>query len=103
MGVGVLVGLFYLAMVAADTVSWLIRNMFAYVVFAAIVPSRPRFGARWRTWAGRGSFAICRDRNPTTNREELVVAATMLASQRTGAIIAVSAISACATIEGASH
>ncbi|MEK6629189.1 MAG: diadenylate cyclase CdaA [Acidobacteriota bacterium] len=90
-GVGVLVGLFYLARWwRLDTVSWLIRNMFAYVVFAAIVLFTPEI-RRTLAHLGRARFFRYLSRSESNKEivEELVVAATMLASQRTGAIIAV--------------
>jgi diadenylate cyclase len=82
---------FYMSQLAPlQTVNWLIRNLLVYVGFAAIVIFQsdlrralahlgraPFF--RWFTSAETGAEAI----------EEIVTATTMLAAQRTGAIIAV--------------
>jgi len=91
LGVGVLVGLYYLSSWARfETVNWLIRNIAGYVVFAAIVLFQTEIR---RTLAnlGRARFFKYFSRSVSANElvEELVVSATVLASQRTGAIIAV--------------
>jgi diadenylate cyclase len=91
LGVGVLVGLYYLSGWARfETVNWLIRNIAGYVVFAAIVLFQTEIR---RTLAnlGRARFFRYFSRSVTANElvEELVVACTVLASQRTGAILAV--------------
>jgi diadenylate cyclase len=87
----VLVGLYYLSGWAGfATVNWLIRNLAGYVVFAAIVLFQAEIR---RTLAnlGRGRFFRYFSRTVTADElvEDLVVAATVLAGQRTGAIIAV--------------
>ena len=90
-GVGLLIAVFYVSRWwHLDTVNWLIRNMFGYVVFAAIVLFQNEIR---RTLAHLGHARFFRYLTRTDSNdevvEELVVAATMLASQRTGAIIAV--------------
>jgi diadenylate cyclase len=91
LGVGVLVGLYYLSEWARfDTVNWLIRNVAGYVVFAAIVLFQTEIR---RTLANLGRARFFRFFSRTVSAdelvEELVAASTILASQRTGAIIAV--------------
>jgi len=91
LGVGVIVALYYVSGWARfDTVNWLIRNLAGYVVFAAIVLFQAEIR---RTLAnlGRGRFFRYFSRTVSNDElvEEVVVAATLLASQRTGAIIAV--------------
>lgn len=90
-GVGLLVGMFYVSRWARlDTVNWLIRNLFGYIVFAAIVLFQSEIR---RTLAHLGRARFFRYFSATESSdeliEELVTAATMLASQRTGAIVAV--------------
>jgi diadenylate cyclase len=90
-GVGLLVAVFYLSRWwHLDTVNWLIRNMFGYVVFAAIVLFQNEI-RRTLAHLGRARFFRYITRTDSNDEvvEELVVAATMLASQRTGAIVAV--------------
>lgn len=91
LGVGVLVGLYYVSGWAGfDTVNWLIRNLAGYVVFAAIVLFQTEIR---RTLAnlGRARFFRYFSRAVSADElvEELVAAATVLAGQHTGAIIAV--------------
>ena len=91
LGVGLLIAVFYLSRWAhLDTVNWLIRNMFGYVVFAAIVLFQNEI-RRTLAHLGRARFFRYLTRSESNDEvvEELVVAAPMLASQRTGAIIAV--------------
>jgi diadenylate cyclase len=90
-GVGLLIGVFYFSRwFHLDTVNWLIRNTFGYVVFAAIVLFQSEI-RRTLAHLGRARFFRYLSRSESNDElvEELVVAATMLASQRTGAIIAV--------------
>jgi diadenylate cyclase len=90
-GVGLLVGIFYLSRWwHLDTVNWLVRNMFGYVVFAAIVLFQTEI-RRTLAHLGRARFFRYLSRTESNDEliEELVVAATMLASQRTGAIIVI--------------
>ena len=91
LGVGLLIALFYVSRwLRLDTVNWLIRNMFGYVVFAAIVLFQSEI-RRTLAHLGRARFFRYLSRTEAADElvEELVVAATMLASQRTGAIIAI--------------
>ncbi len=90
-GAGLLIGLFYLSQWwHLDTVNWLIRNIAGYVVFAAIVLFQSEI-RRTLAHLGRARFFRFLTRTESNDEivEELVAAATMLASTRTGAIIAV--------------
>ncbi len=74
-----------------QTVNWAIRNIFGYVVFAAIVLFQSDL-RRALAHFGRTPFFRLFGRRAESDDdmiEELVVAATMLAERRTGAIIAV--------------
>jgi diadenylate cyclase len=89
-GVGLLVGIYYASRwLHLDLVNWLIRNTFGYVVFAAIVLFQSEI-RRTLAHLGRARFFRYLTRAESNEEliEELVVATTMLASQRTGAIIA---------------
>lgn len=93
MGVGtlIIVALFYVSRLAPlQTVNWLIRNMLLYVAFAAIVIFQSDIR---RALAHFGQAPFFRDFNrqeaADETIEEIVVAATMLSSQKVGAIIAV--------------
>ena len=94
MGVGslLIVLLFFFSRWAPlQTVNWAIRNLFAYVVFAAIVLFQADL-RRALAHFGRAPFFRYFTRRPDNDDdavEEVVVAATMLAEKRTGAIIAV--------------
>jgi diadenylate cyclase len=73
------------------TVNWAIRNLFTYVVFAAIVLFQADL-RRALAHFGRTPFfryLSRRSDNDDDAVEEIVVAATMLAEKRTGAIIAI--------------
>ena len=90
-GVGLLVGIFFVSRWwHLDTVNWVIRNIAGYVVFAAIVLFQNEI-RRTLAHLGRARFFRYISRSDSNDElvEELVVAATMLASQRTGAIIVV--------------
>jgi diadenylate cyclase len=71
-----------------QTVNWLIRNMFAYVVFAAIVIFQSDI-RRALAHFGRAPFFryFSRVDDVSETLEEMTVAASMLADKRTGAII----------------
>ena len=73
-----------------DTVNWLVRNMFGYMVFGLIVLFQSDI-RRALAHFGRAPFirylATSESREETV--EELVVAAGMLSAQRVGAIIAI--------------
>jgi diadenylate cyclase len=70
-----------------ETVNWLIRNLLGYVVFAGIVLFQSDI-RRALAHFGRAPF-FAKAETEEESIEELAVAAGMLASQGTGAIIAV--------------
>jgi diadenylate cyclase len=83
--------LFYMSQLAPlQTVNWLIRNLLVYVAFAAIVIFQSDI-RRALAHLGRAPFFRWFARADTGDEaiEEIVVAATMLAGQRTGAIIVI--------------
>src|SRR5215510_14255259 len=85
-----LVGLFYGSRWGhLETVNWLVRNLFGYVVFAVIVLFQSDI-RRALAHFGRASFFryFTKAENVDDAIEELVVAANMLSSKRIGAIIA---------------
>jgi diadenylate cyclase len=89
-GGGVLVALFYGSRWGhLETVNWLIRNLFGYVVFAVIVLFQSDI-RRALAHFGRAPFFryFTNTENVDDSIEELVVAANLLASKRIGAIIA---------------
>jgi diadenylate cyclase len=93
MGVGTLliVAMFYISRLAPlQTVNWLIRNMLVYVAFAAIVIFQSDI-RRALAHFGQAPFFRYFNRQESADEtiEEIVVAATMLSSQKVGAIIAV--------------
>src|SRR5438067_6106731 len=73
-----------------ETVNWLIRNLFGYVVLGVIVLFQSDI-RRALAHLGRGPFFryFAKPESAEESIEELVVAAGMLASQRIGAIIAI--------------
>ncbi len=86
-----IVGLFYVSRLAPlQTLNWLIRNALLYVAFAAIVIFQSDI-RRALAHFGRAPFFRYFNRQEATNEtiEEVVVAASMLALHRTGAIIAI--------------
>src|SRR5919108_3790258 len=86
-----IVALFYVSRLAPlQTVNWLIRNMLVYVAFAAIVIFQSDI-RRALAHFGQAPFFRYLNRQEAANEtiEELVVAATMLASHKVGAIIAI--------------
>ena len=86
-----IVGLFYLStLVPLQTLNWLIRNMLVYVVFAAIVIFQSDI-RRALAHLGQAPFFryFTRQEEADETIEEVIVAATMLAAQRKGAIIAI--------------
>jgi diadenylate cyclase len=90
LGAGLAVGLFYLSqIVELETVNWLIRNMVGYVFFAIIVLFQSDI-RRALAHLGRAPFFRYLAKGETVDEtiEEIAVAAQMLASQRTGAIVA---------------
>ena len=91
LGVALVVGLYYASEFAPlPTVNWLVRDMFGYIVFAAIVLFQADI-RRALSNLGRGSFFRYLARPATTDEtiEEIVVAASMLCSRRIGAIIVI--------------
>jgi diadenylate cyclase len=85
-----LVILFYFSRLAPlQTLNWMIRNVLVYVGFAAIVIFQSDI-RRALAHFGRAPFFRYLNRQSTDETiEEVVVAASMLAAQRTGAIIAI--------------
>jgi diadenylate cyclase len=86
-----LVALFYVSTLAPlQTLNWMIRNVLVYVAFAAIVIFQSDI-RRALAHFGRAPFFRYFNRQLATDEtiEEIVVAAGMLAAQRTGAIIAI--------------
>src|SRR5205809_4740596 len=73
-----------------ETVNWLIRNLAGYIVFAVIVLFQADI-RRALAHLGRAPFFryFAQSESAEESVEELVVAATMLSSQHTGAIVAV--------------
>jgi diadenylate cyclase len=85
------VALYYVSRLAElETVNWLIRNLVGYVVFAAIVLFQSDI-RRALAHLGRAPFFRYLAKAETVDEtiEEIVVAAQMLSSQRTGAIVAI--------------
>ena len=90
-GGGVIVVLYYASQFTPlQTLDWLIRDMFGYIVFAAIVLFQSDI-RRALGHFGRAPFFRYLNRPETTDEtiEEIVVALRMLAEQRVGAIIAI--------------
>jgi diadenylate cyclase len=90
-GGGVLVALFYISRWGhLETVNWLIRNLAGYMVFAAIVLFQSDI-RRALAHFGRTPFFryFAKAESAEESVEEMVVAASMLSSQRVGAIVAV--------------
>jgi diadenylate cyclase len=82
--------LFYMSQLAPlQTLNWLIRNALVYVAFAAIVIFQSDI-RRALAHLGQAPFFRYLTRSHTSDEtiEEVVVAATMLAQQRVGAILA---------------
>jgi len=91
LGAGVLVLLFYGSRWShLETVNWLVRNLVGYIVFAVIVLFQSDI-RRALAHLGRGPFFryFAKAESAEESIEELVVAATMLSSQRIGAIVAI--------------
>jgi len=86
-----IVGLFYLSrLLPLQTVNWMIRNMLAFVAFAAIVIFQSDI-RRALAHFGQAPFFRYLNRQQAADEtiEEIVVAATMLSGQKVGAILAV--------------
>jgi diadenylate cyclase len=85
------IGLFYISQLAPlQTLNWLVRNMLVYVAFAAIVIFQGDI-RRALAHFGQAPFFRYLNRQEAADEtvEEVVVAATMLAQQKVGAIIAI--------------
>ena len=90
-GGGLIIGLYYASQFAPlQTLNWLIRDMFGYIVFAAIVLFQGDI-RRVLVHFGRAPFFRYLSRSETADEtiEEVVVALRMLAGQRVGAIVAI--------------
>jgi diadenylate cyclase len=86
-----IVGLFYVSrLVPLQTVNWMIRNIFVYVAFAAIVIFQSDI-RRALAHFGQAPFFRYFNRQEAADEtiEEVVVAATMLSTQHIGAIIVI--------------
>jgi diadenylate cyclase len=86
-----IVVMFYVSrLLPLQTVNWMIRNMLVYVAFAAIVIFQSDI-RRALAHFGQAPFFRYFNRQEAANEtiEEVVVAATTLASQKIGAIIAI--------------
>jgi len=91
LGAAVFVGLFYGSQWGhLETVNWLIRNLAGYVVFAIIVLFQSDI-RRALAHLGRAPFFryFAKEESAEESIEELVMATSMLSSQRIGAIIAI--------------
>jgi len=91
LGGGLLVGLYYVSRwMHLETVNWLIRNMVGYIVFAFIVLFQSDI-RRALAHLGRAPFLryLATPESLEDTVEELVVATSMLAQQRVGAIVAI--------------
>ncbi|MEY4096175.1 MAG: hypothetical protein RLZZ53_3374 [Acidobacteriota bacterium] len=90
-GIASIIGLFYLSRgLQLETLNWLIRNIVGYVVFAVIVLLQADI-RRALVHLGRGKLFRWFDRKASDDDtvEELVTAATTLASKKTGAIVVI--------------
>jgi diadenylate cyclase len=86
-----IIALFYVSQLAPlQTLNWMIRNVLVYVAFAAIVIFQSDI-RRALAHLGQARFFryFTRPESDDESVEEIVVASTILAQQRTGAIVAV--------------
>jgi diadenylate cyclase len=89
-GSGLFVALFYFSQwVPLETVNWVIRNMVGYVVFAAIVIFQSDIRRALAHFGRTPFFRNFAAQQSDETIEEVVVAATMLAAQKVGAIIVI--------------
>lgn len=91
LGAGVVAAVYYVSRLGhLETINWLIRNVVGYVVFALIVLFQADI-RRALAHFGRTPFFAFFGRSDGTEEtiEEIAVAATVLASQRIGAIVAI--------------
>jgi diadenylate cyclase len=92
LGGGVIVALFYGSRWGhLETVNWLIRNLFGYIVFAVIVLFQSDIRRALAHFGRAPFFQYLSNRTAALDDsiEEIVVAATNLSAQRIGAIIAI--------------
>jgi diadenylate cyclase len=91
LGAGLVAGVYYLSLWGhLQTVNWLIRNVVGYVVFALIVLFQADIRRALAHFGRTPFFALFgRTEGKEEILEEIAVAATVLASQRIGAIIAI--------------
>jgi uncharacterized protein (TIGR00159 family) len=91
LGAGVVVALFYGSEAAhLETVNWLVRNLAGYLVFAVIVLFQADIRRALAHLGGAPFFRyFARSEAIEDSVEEIVVASTMLSTQRVGAIIAI--------------
>ena len=90
-GAGLLATLFYGSRsLHLDTVNWLVRNLFGYFVFGFIVLFQSDI-RRALAHFGRAPFFryLAKEESREESIEELAMAASMLSTQRVGAIIAI--------------
>jgi uncharacterized protein (TIGR00159 family) len=90
-GALLLVVVFYVSRLSRlDTFNWLVRNVLGYLVFAIIVLFQSDI-RRALAHLGRAPFFrfLANEESAEDSIEELVIAASMLAAQRIGAIIAI--------------
>ena len=84
------VALFYVSSLAPlQTLNWLIRNMLVYAVFAAIVIFQSDIRRALAHFGQAPFFRYFTKQESDETIEEVIVAATMLAAQKKGAIIAI--------------
>jgi len=91
LGAGVLVALFYGSQWGhLETVNWLVRNLFGYIVFAFIVLFQSDI-RRALAHFGRAPFFryFAKAESAEESIEEIVVATGLLSEQRIGAIVAI--------------
>src|SRR5919107_1704632 len=86
-----IVGLFYVSrLLPLQTLNWMIRNMLAFVAFAAIVIFQSDIRRALAHFCQAPFFRyLTRQQAADETIEEVVVAATMLAQQKVGAIFAI--------------
>ncbi len=92
LGAGVVAGLYYVSRWGhLETINWLIRNVVGYVVFALIVLFQSDIRRALAHFGRTPFFSSLFARSDGTEEmiEEIAVAATVLAGQRIGAIVAI--------------
>jgi diadenylate cyclase len=90
MGSLLVIGLFYVSQLAPlQTINWMIRNVLVYVAFAAIVIFQSDIRRALAHFGQAPFFRYFHQETAAEVIEEVVVAATMLATHKTGAIIVI--------------